>query len=60
MSRFSAAAALLWLVISPVTSFAQTACQQRCLTSCSAKGTTCLSKCETRCNVFGTAKRGQP
>ena len=60
MSKLIGVAALLCLVAMPVAAFAQTACQQRCLTSCPGKGGVCLNKCEARCGVYGTAKRGQP
>jgi hypothetical protein len=59
MFKFAGVAVLLCLVAMPGATFAQTACQQRCITSCSGKGTTCMDKCGTRCSVYGTAKRGQ-
>jgi hypothetical protein len=57
MSKLVSVVALLCLVILSVPAFAQTACQQRCITGCSGKGTLCLNKCETRCSINGTARR---
>jgi hypothetical protein len=59
MSKLIGIAVLLCLIALPGATFAQTACQKRCILSCSGKGTTCMDKCEGRCSVFGTAKRGQ-
>ncbi len=58
MSKLVAIAALLCLVTLSDPAFAQTSCQQRCLTSCPGKGAMCESNCERRCNVLGTARRG--
>jgi hypothetical protein len=58
MSKLIAIAALLCLVTVSGPVFAQTTCQQRCLTSCPGKGAMCESNCERRCNVLGTARRG--
>ncbi len=57
MSKFMLAAALLWIIATPISALAQTACQQRCMTNTSGKGPTSLAKCEARCDVHGNAKR---
>jgi hypothetical protein len=57
MSKFIAVAALLYFATLSVPALAQTACQQRCITGCSGKGTMCLNKCESRCELYGTARR---
>jgi hypothetical protein len=57
MSRLILAAALLWMIAAPLSASAQTACQQRCMTNTSGKGSTSLAKCEARCDVHGSAKR---
>jgi hypothetical protein len=57
MSKLILAAALLWIIGTPISALAQTACQQRCMTNTSGKGTASLAKCEARCEVHGSAKR---
>jgi hypothetical protein len=58
MSKLIAVAAVLYFVMISAPALAQTACQQRCLTSCSGKGNMCANNCESRCARYGTARRG--
>jgi hypothetical protein len=58
MSKLVLLAAVFCLVAFSAPAVAQTACQQRCLTSCSGKGNMCANNCESRCARYGTARRG--
>jgi hypothetical protein len=57
MFKIVSVVAVLCLMTIAAPASAQTACQQRCITGCSGKGTMCMNTCESRCAINGTARR---